>query len=425
MYTNTTISNTGQLPLLLREESFGGIVFDPFDATMLELDHEAFEVAKALTHGSRFLFGSKRRAMFKTLKNELHYDSARKVRLITTPDTQCATNTKIPVLHAPTLVDFQITTRCEMGCPHCYAEAAQTGKDVAWNDIKRVIDQMADCGVCQLAVGGGEPLLHPQIIDLLAYAHTKGIVPNLTTSGMAFDEKKLIALKNYCGAVGVSMEGVGEKYRKVRGQPFSFFTNALDILRSHQIPTVIQITLSKDNFHQLDEMTTFCLEQPDLYGVIFLAYKPVGRGRTYSEPLATLDVDVVTKGLSQAFKRLSTRMRVGYDCCMTPAVAGVEEAQAFADHTSLEGCSGMRGSIGVSTDLDVLPCTFLTDQKMGNLTQQTLDTIWRSTYADTFRQSILDHAAAEAPCTACAKLDYCLAGCPVMNLVNCKHRVDT
>ena len=35
-------------PLVLRREPFGGILFDPFDGTHLELDAEAFEVVRAL-----------------------------------------------------------------------------------------------------------------------------------------------------------------------------------------------------------------------------------------------------------------------------------------------------------------------------------------------------------------------------------------
>lgn len=423
MHAATTTSPTAHLPLTLRQEPFGGILFDPFDATMLELDHEAFDVAKTLARPAAFCLSRKRRRMRKLLKHEIYYHRKRKIRIMELPHDKCPTPTELPVLNAPTLVDFQITNRCEMGCPHCYAEASPQGTDVAWFDIQNVINQMADCGVCQLAIGGGEPLLHPQIIELLDFAHHKGIVPNLTTSGFAFDEAKLNALAIYCGAVGISMEGVGESYAKIRSRPFTDFEAALARLRAHRIPTVIQITLSADNFSQLDAMTRFCLEQPDLYGVIFLAYKPVGRGQAYSQPLAALDVNVVTNGLARAFQRLSPVMRVGYDCCMTPAIAGVEDTIPHHGPTGMEGCSGMRGSLGISTDLEVHPCTFLTDHKIGNLKSQSLSDIWKQHQADHFRQTILDHAQCECGDLECARFNECQAGCPVMKLVNCQHAI--
>ena len=49
------MSKTGEL-LIMRREAYGGIAFDPFDGTMLELDEAGFDVARqTLQHKGFFL----------------------------------------------------------------------------------------------------------------------------------------------------------------------------------------------------------------------------------------------------------------------------------------------------------------------------------------------------------------------------------
>ncbi|MEM7392898.1 MAG: SPASM domain-containing protein, partial [Verrucomicrobiota bacterium] len=165
----------------------------------------------------------------------------------------------------------------------------------------------------------------------------------------------------------------------------------------------------------------FCLTRKELYGVIFLAYKPVGRGETYSQALSTLPSSTVSAALSSAFNTLSPHMRVGYDCCMTPGVAGVEASLAFADESNLEGCSALRGSVGINTNLDVIPCTFTWRHRIGNLKTEHLRDVWRNANAETFRNRIHHKSTANSACSGCLKRANCHGGCPVMPLINCHN----
>lgn len=413
------MSKTGELPFIMRRESFGGIVFDPFDGTMLELDHAGYDVARRTLQHRGFYFNAEKRQFVRELKERLHYNRFRELRELNRDPWPTAV--PVPTLSAPTLVDFQITEKCHMGCPHCYASSVDDGKHVAWDDLALVVSQMKDCGVCQVALGGGEPLIHPQIIPLLELCHQSGIVPNLTTGGMNFSDQKLAALRRYCGAVGISMEGVGKRYDRWRSWGFANFIKALDRMREARIPTVIQITLSARNLGELDEMVDFLLTQKHLYGVIFLAYKNVGRGISAANNLGTIDASIVSPALKRAFDRLRPHMRVGYDCCMTPAIAGVEEEAAFADESNLEGCSATRGSVGVSAKLEVSPCTFTGEYHLGNLRERHLRDIWQGATCESFRRRIHYKSVRNSSCGGCQKQGSCFGGCPVMPLVNC-HR---
>jgi radical SAM protein with 4Fe4S-binding SPASM domain len=270
-----------------------------------------------------------------------------------------------------------------------------------------------------VAIGGGEPLLHPQLGRILARCHALGIVPNLTTSGLHLSGRNLDLLARYCGAVGLSLEGVGESFERYRRSGFERFEQSLAKLLGHGIPTVLQVTLNVETFSRLNAITEFCLAQKGIYGVIFLAFKPVGRGAGFGEPLSALPHDQVHERLQAAFYSLCEVTRVGFDCCLTPGVTG--RGTAFDAHASqyLEGCSAMRTSIGLLPNLDVIPCTFVSHLPMGNLHDVHLRDIWRNAATRGFRQGMADRAAANARCSTCPKYGYCLGGCPVMELVNC------
>jgi radical SAM protein with 4Fe4S-binding SPASM domain len=308
-----------------------------------------------------------------------------------------------------------------MNCSHCYASSSPDGRHVPLADIELVISGAAECGVCQIALGGGEPLLHPDLYEVLNLCHQKGIVPNLSTNGMHLTKEILLMLRKFCGAVAVSLENTGDKLAQWRPAGFDHIKQVISAFQSFSIPTVLQITLGKMNFKDLGDIVDFCLCYPHLYGVIFLAYKPVGRGERFCGTLSSLDSLRVSKGLEAAFHKLSSKVRVGYDCCLTPAIAGHKNA-GFVRKEYLEGCSALRGSVGVSPELNVIPCTFLSDCVIGNLKQDSFVDIWNNRQAARFRDSLQQNSTENTACGECDIRNYCLGGCPVMDLVHCCYR---
>jgi radical SAM protein with 4Fe4S-binding SPASM domain len=410
------MSDTSSLPITLRQESFGGILFDPFDGALVEVDHDAYRAVLDFTRSDPPWTDPQPQALLKKLREELYDFDNRAFRLIA-PVTPVSAD--IPVLSAPTLVDFQITNQCFEGCRHCYAESTAAGKHGLIEDIALALDQIAEVGVLQIALGGGEPLLHPEIGWILQRCFELGIVPNLTTSGRSIDDHKLDLLEYYCGAVGLSLEGVGDGFARFRKSGFRDFDRLLALILESDIPTVLQITLTAETLNALDEIVDYCLARPGLYGVIFLAFKPVGRGAQFGTPLAELPHSIVHAQLMRAFERLTGHCRVGFDCCLTPAVTGT--GSGFDEHAAqyLEGCSALRTSIGLSHTLDVMPCTFTAKHKVGNLRQKHLAQIWRDLTTHEFRTTMAKIRTKSQHCADCGKYSYCLGGCPVMPLVDC------
>lgn len=410
-------TSVADLPIVLRAESFGGVLFDPADATFIELDHEGFELLWDYAESPTGERDQASLEMLDEVRGELRQLDGRRFRRVARQSL--TRENPLPVLSAPSLVDFQITDQCHLDCPHCYADSTSEGEHGSLEDICKALEQVAELGCFQVALGGGEPLLHPRLEQILAKCHELGLVPNLTTSGLNLNDHNLALIKRYCGAVGLSLEGIGDEFDEYRKSGFERFQRILARFREAQVPTVLQVTLNTDTFERLDSIVEFCHNQEDIYGVIFLAFKPVGRGAGFATPLAALDPSYVNERLQEVFFALSETTRVGFDCCMTPGVTGT--GSDFDAHAAsyLEGCSALRASIGILPNLDVLPCTFTPQHAVGNLHQQHIRDIWQGLNARGFRDNMARRAAANASCSTCDKHSYCLGGCPVMDLVNC------
>ena len=61
--------------------------------------------------------------------------------------------------------------------------------------FQRIIDEAARVGVKRVHLYlHGEPLLHPQIVDMISYIKSRNLVVHLTTNGMLLDKEKAEAI---------------------------------------------------------------------------------------------------------------------------------------------------------------------------------------------------------------------------------------
>lgn len=121
-----------------------------------------------------------------------------------------------PRVAHPCSIDVKITDFCDMGCSWCHESSTVNGKH---GDIERLIYELRDipAGV-ELAIGGGNPLSHPGIIDLLKTLKNKGIICNITVNQGHLNTyqdmlKEMISNKLIYG-LGISIGSNNFKYVK-------------------------------------------------------------------------------------------------------------------------------------------------------------------------------------------------------------------
>lgn len=84
----------------------------------------------------------------------------------------------IPEIVHPESIDVKITNYCDMGCAYCHESSTTSGIHGDLDKLLEVISELP-AGV-ELAIGGGNPLSHPNLIYFLQKLKTKGIIANLT-----------------------------------------------------------------------------------------------------------------------------------------------------------------------------------------------------------------------------------------------------
>ena len=79
---------------------------------------------------------------------------------------------------------LEITGKCQLTCSHCYAESGPSGTHGALTtpDWLRVLDQAAALGVEMVQFIGGEPTLHPGLLQLVQHALRHGLVVEVFTN---------------------------------------------------------------------------------------------------------------------------------------------------------------------------------------------------------------------------------------------------
>lgn len=213
--------------------------------------------------------------------------------------------------NAPVVV-WNVCRHCNMSCPHCYAAAAHrpSADDLGSEEALALLDDMAACGVRVVIFSGGEPMLRPDLIELISHASRIGIAPQLSTNGVFVDEAAAQRLVHAGVAyVGISIDGLPEwndAYRGLEGG----FAAALSGLRNAKaagMRTGLRMTLTQRNASQCDEMLEVALRaQVDRFYVSHLLYSGRGR-RMAAEDLTRAQSRAVLEKLFEAAEALLER----------------------------------------------------------------------------------------------------------------------
>jgi MoaA/NifB/PqqE/SkfB family radical SAM enzyme len=86
------------------------------------------------------------------------------------------------------------TMRCNFRCEHCYARsepanAPSKSRELTLEEWQKVIDQVTPL-VQVISIGGGEPLLRPDIVPMIQYAKSKRRICGLVTNGTLLNESR-------------------------------------------------------------------------------------------------------------------------------------------------------------------------------------------------------------------------------------------
>ncbi|MFN8641314.1 MAG: radical SAM protein [Candidatus Binatia bacterium] len=115
---------------------------------------------------------------------------------------------------------FVLTNRCNFRCDYCDVPA-NAGAEMTTDEFRGAISELAGAGMGRAAFGGGEALLRPDAVDLIAHAKAEGCFTSLNSNGWK-TERFLDRLAGCLDMLVVSLDGPDDVHDVVRRRPGSY-----------------------------------------------------------------------------------------------------------------------------------------------------------------------------------------------------------
>ncbi len=202
------------------------------------------------------------------------FDDGTKVRFCQ-EDNFCAT--------FPESIDVKITNYCDANCPMCHENSSISG---GHGNLDHPFFDSLTSGT-ELALGGGNPLDHPDLIPFLQRMKDKGVVCNLTVNQIHFD-KQFAKLNQLCKDHLVHGVGISVLH-PTNLQQVIVFANTYPHCVVHLIAGVALSNLWQKLFN--------CGLK-----VLVLGYKNFGRGKRYFNQQVQQGVDWLQRNVMELAK---------------------------------------------------------------------------------------------------------------------------
>ena len=193
-------------------------------------------------------------------------------------------------LPGPRLIAWELTRRCNLRCRHCRAAAcdAPYEGELTIEEILRTIDGIAARYKPILILTGGEPLLRPDLGEIVRHAKAAGLRPVLATCGALLTEERAHNLKAWgIERISISLDGPdAASHDAFRGVPGAFDAAlaGLDAARRAGLPFQVNTTITKSNAGALPEILALAVAQGAVAFHPFLLV-PTGRGESMKDEL--------------------------------------------------------------------------------------------------------------------------------------------
>jgi MoaA/NifB/PqqE/SkfB family radical SAM enzyme len=305
-------------------------------------------------------------------------------------------------LRAPFTVCLWLTDYCNLACKYCYAMPF-SGRRMETARTLQLIEEFAALGVFDLTLAGGEPLLHPDVLEVISQSVRSGIRVGVLTNGTPLTSRMITELeartshRNFI--LQVSLDSVNPEVNdRARGKTEKVL-QSLHRLRDSSLTVQLACVVHKNNvdvahtildefypfvkrFHFLNiQRTQQALRHPEL---LLTEAEAAGFWLRLAEHAKRFPEDLFLPSL-----RIQLR---AHGTAHSEPEFSITESASFA----CESCSAGWTHINVTANFDVLGCDIAKDYtRMGNVREVAFSDVWNSPEA---------HAVRNAPFPACYKI---------------------
>ena len=217
----------------------------------------------------------------------------------------------------------EITSRCDLSCPVCIADAGQNW-DMTVDQFKNIIDRLirAENQIDVLNISGGEPLIHPQLLEIIDAALNlpEIIRVSISTNGLALlDNPSLIQELNRRNVViSLQFDGFDDRvYEILRGKKLlKQKLRILDLLGETGISTSLTVTAADGvNTDQFPKIIDYLFSNSHTISMMIQPLSFAGRGSNLTGNIDRLTIPEVIKLLgAMGDKRINSSDFVPLPC---------------------------------------------------------------------------------------------------------------
>jgi radical SAM protein with 4Fe4S-binding SPASM domain len=331
-------------------------------------------------------------------------------------------NRRLPVagevLTGPTYAIWETTLRCNQACRFCGTRAGRARPDeLTTAEALSVIEQLAEIGVREVSMHGGEIFLRDDWQELVSAVSAHGMLPSIVTGGRGIDAR-LAEQAKAAGlvAASVSIDGLEATHDDLRNIPGSHRSAGRALAALHDAGILIgcNTQLNRQNMREIPALFDELSQYP-LYGWQVQLMVPMGRAS--DEPALVLqpyDLLEIMPMLARLRIRADNRKiplwpgdNVGY---FGPFEHTLRDQRVPGGHSS--GCGGGILAIGVEANGDIKGCSAMSSDGFiaGNIRQHRLRQLWDEAAELKFMRCF-DESKLWGYCASCYYATVCKAGC--------------
>ena len=285
----------------------------------------------------------------------------------------------------PTVFALQIEViyNCNERCIHCYIPGSAVGV-LPLGKVKEVIDEFVLHGGLILTLSGGECLLHPDIIEILNYAHSKDLIVKILSNLTLCTENILATIKATSAEVQTSLYSmIPEEHDRITRKKGSFFLTkeALLALRREGVMCSISCPVMRDNKDAFPSVYEFAKTNGMMAKMDFMI-------------IAQMDGCVNNLGcrvsLVQAKRLLvwNTLKSIEENKEYFSAYFNKERSDN-SDWTERHPCSACVSRLCIGANGDYYPCPGFGGYVLGNCYHDSMDWVWRKSEATLKMRSVV------------------------------------
>ena len=317
---------------------------------------------------------------------------------------QYSENLKNELLN-PFYLDIILSKKCNFKCFYCYNETEKiNNKLLSKKLLINIIDQAKKLEIQQIYLNGGEPFLHPDILDIIKYIKSRDIFVNISTNASLLNKQYITALSKEIDVIQVSLDSNKPNIHHNMTRSNNTFEKIIDnikLLISKGIMVRTNAVITLENYPFVEEYIDYMINIGVFEIRITLQdYESCEKSTSTfhifnSEQINILKELIICKKKEKNFERINLV---------------IAKTKKWENKNDIIKCPNIKNTITIFPNGNVGVCDRIENDKnliYGNINNESLSDLWYGKRHLNLIKNITD----KSDCKKCRFLEDCSTGC--------------